>query len=120
MWMSLTFVLGAVIGMIITILPVSKSRTPVSTVSRSTRVTTGMNRSRPVAQFSLLGCLGLGEPGGIPIWSTQIPALRFVCKHEPQGSSCSDLKVVFIRLAQRYPEIYDGYSFHNWGQLLVD
>ncbi len=49
-----------------------------------------------------------------------MPALRFVWEHEPQGASCADLKPIYAELARRYPEIYDGHSFREWGQSLVD
>ncbi len=49
-----------------------------------------------------------------------MPALQFVYKHEPQGTTSATLKPIFVELSLRYPEIYDGYSFHHWGQLLVD
>ncbi len=49
-----------------------------------------------------------------------MPALQFVCDHEPRGVPCTRLKPIYVALARRYPEIYDGYNFHDWGQLLVD
>jgi hypothetical protein len=30
------------------------------------------------------------------------------------------LKPIYVELARSYPEIYDGHTFHDWGQLLVD
>jgi hypothetical protein len=64
--------------------------------------------------------LDLADPGGTLIWSTQIPALQFVRDHEPRGTPCTNLKPIYADLARRYPEIYAGYNFHDWGQLLVD
>jgi len=68
----------------------------------------------------LLALSDIGDPAGNLIWSTQIPALRFVCDHEPQGAFCADLKPSYLDLARHYPEICDGHNFHDWGQLLLD
>jgi hypothetical protein len=75
---------------------------------------------RPVTPFSLLGSFDLADPGATLIWSTQVPALRRVCDHEPGGTPCASLRPIYVELARRYPEIYDGYDFRDWGQLLVD
>ena len=87
--------------------------------SDSGRVHTKNDGPKPVAPLLLAAC-GAGDPDRTLIWSTQIPALRFMCEHEPQGTSCADLKPVYVELARRYPEIYDGHTFHEWGQSLVD
>jgi hypothetical protein len=92
---------------------------PSVSASDSGRIYTTNDGPRPVAP-SLLSSCGLGDPGETIIWSTQIRALRFVCGQEPQGTSCADLKPIYVELARRYPEIYDGHTFHGWGQLLVD
>lgn len=92
---------------------------PSVSASDSGRVYTTNDGPRLVAPLLLSSC-GLGDPGETIIWSTQIRALRFVCKHEPRGTSCADLKPIYVELARRYPEIYDGHTFHDWGQLLVD
>ncbi len=90
-----------------------------ASLSDSDRVRTTNEGPRAVAP-RLLSSYGLGDPGETIIWSTQIRALRFVCGHEPQGTSCADLKPIYVELARRYPEIYDGHTFRDWGQLLVD
>ena len=74
----------------------------------------------PQVESMLLASTDAADPAGELIWITQIPALRFVCDHEPQGAFCADLKPFYVDLARRYPEICDGYSFHDWGQLLLD
>ncbi len=118
----LIFILGTATGMAIILLCSSRTSHQISTarLPRPSRLPSASNRTRPAIQFSMLGCFGIGDPGGNAIWSTQIPALRFVCKHEPQGVRGATLKPIFTELARRYPEIYDGHSFQEWGQLLVD
>ncbi len=99
----------------------SRSNPPISSVSRSqSGLPSPTNEPGRVAPFSLLASYKISDPGGTLIWSTQIPALRFVWEHEPQGTPCPDLKPIYTELARRYPEIYDGHDFHQWGQLLVD
>ena len=118
------FLIGSIVltatGLIILIF--SSSRPRLESVSPSysgcARDTSG--ELRPVTPFSLLGSFDLADPGAILIWSTQIAALRFVRDSEPQSVPCANLKPIFIELSRRYPEIYDGYNFHDWGQLLVD
>ena len=90
---------------------------PFVSAPDSGRVHTTNDEPRPPL---LLSSCGLGDPGGTIIWSSQIRALRFVCEHEPRGTSCADLKPIYVELARSYPEIYDGHTFHDWGQLLVD
>ncbi len=90
----------------------SSASAPDSTRKRS-------DAPRGLTAFSLLGSYDPVEIAGKLIWRTQIPALRAVCK-QPQGVSCATLKPIYVELARRYPEIYDGYTFHDWGQLLVD
>ena len=70
--------------------------------------------------FPLLQTCNPFDDAGALIWRTQIPALRMVCEHELRGVPCADLNPVYLELARRYPEMYDGYTFHDWGQLLVD
>ncbi len=118
------FLIGSVVltatGLIILIF--SSSRPRLESVSPSCSVC-GCDSSgelRPFAPFSLLGSFDLDDPGAILIWSTQIAVLRFVRDHEPQSVPCAKLKPIFSELSRRYPEIYDGYNFHDWGQLLVD
>jgi hypothetical protein len=53
------------------------------------------------------------------IWNTQIPALRFVCNREPRGAYYTPLKLTYIELARRYPEIYDGRTFQGWVEFYV-
>jgi len=71
------------------------------------------------ALFRILSC----EPSdadGILVWHTQVAALQAVCEHEPQGIDCAKLKPIYLELARRYPEFFDGHNFHTWGQSLVD
>ena len=77
------------------------------------------NRRR-VAQFSLLRSSDPFDSNGSLIWHTQIPALRMICEDEPVGTPCAELQHVYVELARLYPEIYDGHTFREWGQSLVD
>ena len=69
--------------------------------------------------FQVLSC-DPSDADGILVWSTQVAALQAVCEHEPQGIDCANLKPIYLELARRYPELYDGHDFHTWGQSLVD
>jgi hypothetical protein len=114
------FILVTTGGLIILIFcGLNSPAVPSVSASDSGRVYTTNDGPRSVAPL-LLSASKAGDPDRRLIWSTQIPALRFVCEHEPQGASCADLKPIYIELARRYPEIYDGHTFHDWGQLLVD
>ena len=53
------------------------------------------------------------------IWNTQIPALRFVCDREPRGAYYTPLKLIYIELARRYPEMFDGRTFQGWVEFYV-
>jgi hypothetical protein len=114
------FILFTAAGLII--LGFSSNRNPAGPsvrLSHSDPLRTTNDGPRLI-QPLLLDSFDVADPGGTIIWSTQIPALRFLCEHEPQGASCADLKPIYVELARRYPEIYDGHTFHDWGQLLVD
>ncbi len=116
----IALVLCTALGLIILVW-FSRSSPPISSVFRSqSGLPSPPNDPGRVAPFSLLASSKIGESGGTLIWSTQIPALRFVWEHEPRGTPCPDLKPIYTELARRYPEIYDGHDFHQWGQLLVD
>lgn len=99
-------------------LPYSPARSSASP-SGSGRVYASNDQTNPVPPLVLATC-GPSDPDRTFIWSTQIPALRFVCQHEPQGVCCADLKPIYLGLARHYPEIYDGHTFHEWGQSFVD
>lgn len=118
------FLIGSVVltatGLIILIFFSSRPRLESVSPSSSVCGRDASGELRPFAPFSLLGSFDLADPGAILIWSTQIAALRFVRDSEPQSVPCANLKPIFIELSRRYPEIYDGYNFHDWGQLLVD
>lgn len=75
---------------------------------------------RRLVRFPLLRTSDPFDREGSLIWSTQIPALRAVCEHEPAGAPCAELQPIYFELARVYPEIYDGHTFREWGQLLVD
>ncbi len=59
------------------------------------------------------------QPDQALIWSTQIPALRFVSDREPRGAYYTPLRLIYIESARRYPEIYDGCTFQNWVEFYV-
>lgn len=75
---------------------------------------------RCVAPFPLLRSSDPFDEDGNLIWRTQIPALRAVCEHEPIGSPCGDLRPIYASLARKYPEMYDGRTFQQWGQTFID
>ena len=116
----MTFILCTAAGLIILVFCGNRISAATSVrLSRSDRLRT-INDGPGDIQPLLLHPCDVADPGETIIWSTQIPALRFVYEHEPQGASCADLKPMYVELARRYPEIYDGHTFHDWGQLLVD
>ena len=78
------------------------------------------NNRRRLAQFPLLRSSDPFDSDGSLIWHTQMPALRMICQGEPAGTRCADLQPIYAGMARRYPEIYDGHTFREWGQLLVD
>ncbi len=80
----------------------------------------GRDTPRPVAPFPLLSRSDPFDKNGNIIWRTQIPALRAVCARDPMGIPCADLRPIYVELAQCYPEIYEGHSFREWGQLFVN
>ena len=80
----------------------------------------GRDAPRPVAPFPLLSRSDPFDENGNVIWRTQIPALRAVCERDPIAIPCSELRPIYIELTRRYPEIYDGQTFREWGQLFVD
>ena len=75
---------------------------------------------RNLARFPLLRTSDPFDRDGSLIWNTQIPALRAVCEHEPAGAPCAELHPIYVELARLYPEIYEGHTFRDWGQMLVD
>ena len=113
------FILVTAGGLIVLLSCLNGSACSSVSASDSGCVDMTKDASEPITPLLLSRC-GAGDPDRTLIWSTQIPALRFVCGHEPQGASCADLKPVYVELARRHPEIYDGHTFHEWGQSLVD
>ena len=61
----------------------------------------------------------MSHPDNCLIWTTQIPALRFVSDREPRGVYCSPLTLIYLELSRRYPEIYDGRTFRGWVEFYV-
>lgn len=101
----------------------SAGRRPAA-VSRSTpvpsRVWQASDAPRRLKPFPLLAYSDPFDGAGALIWRTQIPALRTVCENEPRGIACAELKPIYVEVARRYPEIYEGHNFQQWGQLLLD
>jgi hypothetical protein len=48
------------------------------------------------------------------IWNMQVPTLRFVSDHEPHGTPYAQLIPIYMELAPRYPEIYEGHNCEEW------
>ncbi len=76
--------------------------------------------SRTIAPFPLLARSDPFDDRGRLIWRTQIPAFKTVCDHAPNSIPCAELRPIYVDLARSYPEIYEGHSFRDWGQLFVD
>lgn len=74
---------------------------------------------KPRPQFPVPSMLDVCHADQRLLWSTQIPALRFVSAHEPRGAYYAPLRLVYIGLAHQYPELYDGQSFQNWVEFCV-
>ncbi len=92
---------------------------PVSPAPLDDRIQVAQCSYGSAAAFSLLVCSEGFDPDRALIWGTQVPALRFVSRHEPRGTCETRLTLVYAELASRYPEIYDGYTFSQWLEFLV-
>jgi hypothetical protein len=60
-----------------------------------------------------------GDADRTIIWGMQIPALRYVFDHEPEGAPRGRLRPMYTELARRYPEIYEGHPFEEWIEFFV-
>ncbi len=61
----------------------------------------------------------VSHPDHVVIWATQIPALRFVYDREPRGANYTPLKLIYLEMARRYPEIHDGCTFQRWVEFYI-
>lgn len=119
-WISVGLIVLAAIGKALFF-----SRADDSVASSAPTIHTG-NRlgistpPRRLAPFPLLRSSDPFDGAGSLIWRTQIPALRAVLVRGPQGAPCADLQPIYFELARQYPEIFDGQTFRDWGQFLVD
>ena len=75
--------------------------------------------SRRRARFPLLCTSDPFDHDGALVWRTQLPMFAALLDHEPFGMTCAEIKPVYNILLRQYPEIYDGYSFRQWGELLL-
>ena len=74
----------------------------------------------PATSFTMLSVSQAFEPVYCRLWTDPIQALELVQSTGRRGLPVSRLRPIFRKAAARYPEIYDGYSFEQWLQLLVD
>jgi hypothetical protein len=71
-----------------------------------------------VEPFSTLHVAQAFEPIYAALWVAPIRALDCLQSAGPRGLPVSRLYPIFREAASRFPEIYDGYHFHQWLQFL--
>jgi hypothetical protein len=71
--------------------------------------------SRPLAALDI----GLAFDTDLAIvWDTQVPALELIAAGKDSGIRRRSLRATYKRLAQNYPELYEGSTFEQWLQHL--
>ena len=95
--------------------------TPAASIStpEAHEVTQESHASKSRTRFPLLSSSDPFDNDGALVWSTQVQMLGAIWANEPIGMSCAQLRPIYSELAHRYPEIYDGHTFQQWGELLL-
>lgn len=69
---------------------------------------------RSAGEFSVLTLSDAFEPELAPIWEPQIEMLRLIREAGPPGLDYELLRPAQLRLAQKYPELYEGSDLESW------
>jgi len=69
--------------------------------------------------FSALSIVHAFDPERFMLWDTQLPLLEQLRSAGPKGCALAQLYCFYLRLSQRFPELYEGSSFEQWLGFLV-
>jgi hypothetical protein len=73
-----------------------------------------LDLNRPGAPFRVLSVCDAFEPECAILWDTQVPALCLIAAEGNRGLALTRLREVYHSNAHRYPELYEGCTFHQW------
>jgi hypothetical protein len=76
-------------------------------------------RGESVGQpFSALSLTLAFDPDHAIIWGTQMPVLQLIGSAGQRGVRKACLGVWYFTFSRQYPELCDGYDFHEWLEFL--